>query len=65
MLERQIGDGQISPDDRAGDDHYDGALNQLLPSRPLDLSQLGYGLAEKAETVAPGGLRGLGLLRAK
>src|SRR5665811_1228379 len=65
MLERDIGNGQITADDRAGDDHDDGALHQLLAPRPLDLFQLGYGLAEEAERTVPALLRDFGLLRAK
>src|SRR5665811_2431168 len=66
MLERQIGEGQISADDRARDDHDDGALYQLLAPRPLDLLQLGRRLTDEADEAhaRDPSFRDFGLLRA-
>src|SRR5664280_25698 len=68
MPERQIGNGQITADDRASDEHDDGALYQLLTPRPLDLLQLGYRLTDEAaegKVTALAFSPDLGLLHAK
>src|ERR1043165_7626195 len=45
---------QVDPDDDAGDEHDDGALDHLVLRRPLDLLQLGPRLlAEPEEAAAP------------
>src|SRR4051794_8751116 len=40
-------------DDRAGDEHDDGALDDLVLRRPLDLLQLCPRLVDEAEAAAP------------
>jgi hypothetical protein len=38
---------QVRPDDRAGDDHDDDPLERLPPCGPVDLPELGSGLADE------------------
>src|SRR5919198_2266925 len=47
-LECQVGEPEVRAYDHAGDQHDGGALDQLLLSGPLDLLQLGGGLADEA-----------------
>src|SRR5436853_82173 len=47
-LEREVGDPEIGADDRAGDEHDDDALDQLLLAGPFDLLQLGDRLLDEA-----------------
>ena len=60
-LQGEVGQPQISPDDRAGDDDDDRAGQDLALIRPFDLSQLGGRLGDEAATAptpaTPAGLR--------
>src|SRR6185295_8367102 len=47
-LEDLVGRVEVGADDHAGDDHDDRALHHLGAARPLDLLQLGPGLADEA-----------------
>ncbi len=47
-LEGEIGQPEIRADNDAGDQNHRRALDQLLLARPLDLLQLGDGLADEA-----------------
>src|ERR1051325_2459394 len=52
---------QVDPDDDAGDEHDDGALDHLVLRRPLDLLQLGPRLLDEPEEAAAPALAGLDL----
>ena len=43
-----VGEEQVDADHEAGDQDDDGALDQLLLARPLDLLELGPGLPDEA-----------------
>ena len=45
-------DPEIGADDEAGDEHDDGALDDLVLAGPFDLLQLGDALADEAEANA-------------
>jgi hypothetical protein len=51
-LEREVGEPEVRADDRAGDDHDDGAGEDLALVRPIDLLQLGCGLGDEAASAA-------------
>ena len=62
-LQPEVGDVQVSPDDRAGDDHDDRALEDLALVRPLDLLQLAPGFLDEPAALWPVTTPGLGLCR--
>ncbi len=50
---------RYAPDDRAGDDHDDDALERLAARRPVDLPELGVGLADELPALLLGLASGL------
>jgi hypothetical protein len=55
-LEGEVCEPEVRADDHARDQHDRDALDQLLLARPLDLLQLGGGLADEAPEAGAGNL---------
>src|SRR4249919_1381753 len=68
LVEELVADVEVRPDDHAGDDHDDRALNHLVLARPLDLAELADRLGDEAlraghRQLAAAALAGRGLQR--
>src|SRR6187399_2468645 len=48
LVEELVADVQVRPDDHAGDDHDNRALDHLVLARPLDLAKLADRLGDEA-----------------